>query len=191
MKAVIKFVIADPRFIQIDGSWQGGTQRAKFEGMLPNSPLSVEIRVKRGAQASDTEFQVWTPLDLDRWQGHLASNPPWFEVARNLISTLLAQEPVNLTCLIEGLRVVSGALTANSSEANMRIAEKLNWLARARSLAIQHAPTATLPKLSEMTFWLASTDQYSTIRCGSCRTRTRNLSASSPNCLRTPSLKRN
>jgi hypothetical protein len=143
---------ANPLFVQIDGSWQGGTQRARFEGTLPNSPLSIDIRVKRGAQASDTEFQVSTRLDLDCWQGHLASNPPWFDVVLNLISSLLAQEPVNLTCLIEGLRVASGALTANSSEANMRIAEKLNWLARTRSLAIQHAPTATLPKLSEMTY---------------------------------------
>lgn len=140
------------QFIQVDGFWQGGTERTRFRGALHATPLSIEVDVTRGAQPTDMQFGVSISLNFKQWEGQLTCGLPWFDPVRSLIAALGSNKPVTLTCFFEGLRVGAGVLTATANAVNARTAQKFDWLARVRDIAMKYAPETLLPKLTEISY---------------------------------------
>lgn len=141
-------------FLNIDGSWRGGTKITRFVGSLLNSPLSVEITVSRGAAAADDDFtiSVFTPLRLEAWEGELVSYLPWFDELRSLAATLASGEEVELAYFIQGVRLGRGQMTATNKHVNQLLHRKLDWLERIRFLANHYRLDVRLPKTADITY---------------------------------------
>lgn len=139
-------------FLHIDGFWRGGTQIMRFVGSVPDSPLSVEITVSRGATDDDFNITVSTPLRLNVWDGQLVSYLPWFDQLRSLAATLASGEEVELGYFVEGVRLGSGQLTATDNEINQHLHRELDWFERVRFLANHYRLDVRLPKTTDITY---------------------------------------
>ena len=141
-------------FLNIDGSWRGGTEITRFVGSLSKSPLSVEITVSRGAAAANDDFSisVSTPLRLEAWDGELVSYLPWFDELRSLAATLASGEEVELAYFIQGVRLGRGQMTATNKHVNQLLHRKLDWLGMIRFLANHYRLDVRLPKTADITY---------------------------------------
>ena len=138
-------------FLQVEGTWRGGCQAARFVGALPNAPLTVELTVDRGSNDEDFRFGIATPLRFATWEGQAVTELAWFLELHSLFGTLCSGADVSVTYLSEGTRVGRGLLSATTHDTGSDILRFLDWLSRVRWLARHYdVPHLTLPKISNI-----------------------------------------
>lgn len=146
----IRFRVSSSHVLQVDGTWRGGQKSVRFQGLLPGSPLSIDLRIEHTSEKPKTSFE--TPLRLAEWENQSLLLLRWFDQIHAFLDALRSGEEFSVRYFIEGVDVGGFVATAKTNRSIIQVMAKLEWLKKCRHVARHYLIDAVLPKFADITY---------------------------------------
>jgi hypothetical protein len=146
--------VARGELIEINGKWRVGRKSIRFQERLEKSPLHVELRIENWLDQEHTAISFNTPISLLEWEGQSIVRLASFDQIRSLVSGLASGERLAIKYFLHGAKIgeLQGfADKTNAANATLsRVCRKIDWLARAREVALCYGIDVALPKWADI-----------------------------------------
>ncbi|MGV3756334.1 MAG: DUF4365 domain-containing protein [Verrucomicrobiota bacterium] len=137
--------------LQVHGSWKAGTKFARFTGQLQDGLVRFSADFPSSSSQTDVLQGFTLTFEPRVWSGQRLLQLPYFQHVLNLFKGLASPAGMWCKCYITGVNVLAGKLRQIESDEFKAWISQVEWLERARTVALFHKINPILPSFLEIT----------------------------------------